>query len=44
MSAFSSSKELCSKLHSNLNSSQDGALQASITAFIHEVISGRIVL
>ncbi|XP_057801647.1 uncharacterized protein LOC131016878 isoform X1 [Salvia miltiorrhiza] len=37
LSAFSSSKELCSKLHSNLTNSQDGALQASITAFIHEL-------
>ncbi|KAL1555169.1 proteasome adapter and scaffold protein ECM29-like isoform X1 [Salvia divinorum] len=37
LSAFSFSKELCSKLHSSLNNSQDGALQASITAFIHEL-------
>ncbi|KAG6414017.1 hypothetical protein SASPL_126733 [Salvia splendens] len=37
LSAFSFSKELSSKLHSSLNNSQDGALQASITAFIHEL-------
>ncbi|KAH6814295.1 ARM repeat superfamily protein, partial [Perilla frutescens var. frutescens] len=37
LSAFSSTKELCSKLHSNINNSQDGSLLAIVTAFIHEL-------
>ncbi|KAL3621946.1 hypothetical protein CASFOL_034142 [Castilleja foliolosa] len=37
MTAFSSIKELCSKLHSGIKNSQDCSLQTRITAFIHEL-------
>ncbi|KAG8388927.1 hypothetical protein BUALT_Bualt02G0176200 [Buddleja alternifolia] len=38
MSAFSSIKELCSKLHSGINNLQDSSMHTSITAFIHELL------
>ncbi|TYI10267.1 hypothetical protein ES332_A09G131000v1 [Gossypium tomentosum] len=39
MSAFSSVKELCSRLQSNLNDFQGTSLHARTTAFIHELFS-----
>ncbi|KAB2012864.1 hypothetical protein ES319_D09G119000v1 [Gossypium barbadense] len=39
MSAFSSVKELCSRLQSNLNDFQGTSLHAHTTAFIHELFS-----
>ncbi|KAH1090696.1 hypothetical protein J1N35_017953 [Gossypium stocksii] len=39
MSAFSSVKELCSRLQSNLNDFQGTSLNAHTTAFIHELFS-----
>ncbi|KAK6119824.1 hypothetical protein DH2020_046449 [Rehmannia glutinosa] len=37
MTVFSSVKELCSKLHSGINNSQDSSMCTRVTAFIHEV-------
>ncbi|KAK4407479.1 hypothetical protein Sango_0328900 [Sesamum angolense] len=37
MSVFSSTKELCSKLHSSANNLQDSSTHTSITAFVHEL-------
>ncbi|KAL0371040.1 UNVERIFIED_CONTAM: hypothetical protein Sangu_0422100 [Sesamum angustifolium] len=37
MSVFSSTKELCSKLHSSANNLQESSTHTSITAFVHEL-------